>query len=177
MSRAYNEYLQEHKTNVANAFYWIQTYLPELLYNEPDLERQITAAHDQSKSDKDEYDAYDAYFYGKDQSYAVKEAFNYAWLNHIHKNPHHWQCWVLNNDDPNEGEVIMDIPYNYIIEMVCDWWSFGFKQNDLNSIFDWYNQHKDYMKLSNITRNIVEKILKTINIKLTELNGDDLNDR
>lgn len=168
MSKEYNKYLQEHKNNVAKAFYWLQTNLPELLKGEYDYERQITADHDQSKSDNDEYNAYDAYFYGSDQSFAVKQEFNEAWLNHIHKNPHHWQFWVLNNDDPKEGEVLIEIPYNYLIEMICDWWSFSFKQNKLDEIFNWYNEHKDYMKLGTNTRNQVSYILAEINKKLSD---------
>ena len=51
MSKEYNKYLQEHRSNVAAAFYWIQQNLPELLLGDYDYERQITAAHDKSKSD------------------------------------------------------------------------------------------------------------------------------
>lgn len=168
MSKEYNAYLQEHKANVAAAFYWIKDNLPELLTGMYDYERQITAAHDQSKSDWDEYMAYDEYFYGKDQSFYTKQEFNKAWLRHIHKNPHHWQHYILVNDDPKEAEVILDMPYNFIIEMICDWWSFSFKQNKLGEIFNWYNDHKQYMKLSDATRVIVERILMEINKKLSE---------
>lgn len=166
MSKEYNKYLQEHRNNVAAAFYWIQDKLPELLKGNSDYERQITAAHDKSKSNFGEYNAYDAYFYGKNQSFDVKQAFNKAWLSHIHSNPHHWQYWILVNDDPNEGEIILDMPYNYIIEMICDWWAFSFKQNKLDEIFNWYNDHKKYMKLSSDTRRHVEYILGEINKKL-----------
>lgn len=166
MSKEYNKYLQEHKANVAAAYYWFNQNLPEILRGDYDYERQITADHDQSKSDADEYNAYDAYFYGPDQSFAVKQQFNDAWLNHIHKNPHHWQHWVLNNDDLKEGEVLIDMPYNYLIEMICDWWSFSFKQNKLDEIFNWYNEHKDYMKLSTNTKNQVSYILGEIHKKL-----------
>lgn len=167
MSKEYNQYLQEHRANVAAAYYWIKENTPELLIDD-DYERQITSAHDKSKSDADEYDDYDAYFYGPDQSYDTKVAFNNAWLNHIHKNKHHWQYWVLNNDDPQDGEVLIEIPYNYVIEMVCDWWSFGFKQNDLSSLFQWYNDHKNYIKINDNTRNQLEYILEKINKKLNE---------
>jgi hypothetical protein len=171
MSKEYNQYLQEHRANVAAAFYWMQQNMPGILIGNYDYEQQITAAHDLSKFGPEEYSAYDAYFYGSDESYAVKEIFNYAWLHHIHNNPHHWQHWILDNDDPNEGEVLMDIPYNYVIEMICDWWSFCFKQGNLYGIYDWYNAHKSYMKLSNSTRTTVSDILSRIYVKLTELEG------
>lgn len=166
MSKEYNEYLKEHRTNVAAAFYWIQKNLPDLLIGVYDYERQITADHDTSKSDIEEYIAYDEYFYGKDKSYYAKQQFNKAWLRHIHNNPHHWQYWVLINDDPNEGEVLIDMPYNYIIEMICDWWSFSFKQDKLDEIFKWYSDHKIYIKLSDYTRKQVEGILREIYKKL-----------
>lgn len=169
MSKEYNQYLQEHKTNVANAFYWLQINLSDVLLGDYDYERQITAAHDQSKSDEDEYNAYDAYFYDNDQSSIIVKEFQEAWLTHIHKNPHHWQYYVLNNDDPNEGQILIDIPYNYMIEMICDWWSFSFKQNKLDEIFNWYDSHKNYMKLGDNTRIKVEYILGRIKSKLEEI--------
>ena len=98
--------------------------------------------------------------------------FKVAWLNHIHRNPHHWQYWILVNDDSNEGEILLEIPYHYIIEMICDWWAFSWEKGNLSEVFDWYNQHKDYMKLGSKTRYTVEDILSKIKKKL-EGNSND----
>lgn len=38
----------------------------------------------------------------------------------------------------------------------------------LHEIFDWYNQHKDYMKLNSKARDTVEDILSKIKKKLEE---------
>lgn len=173
MSWEYDNYLHKHKENVAKAFYWIRDNLPELIIplHEVNYEHQICIAHDASKDDMDEYVAYDRYFYGGNRSYAVVEEFNYAWLEHIHKNKHHWQHYVLIQDEPNEGMVILDMPYNYILEMVCDWWAFSWNEGKLTEIFDWYNEHKDYMKLSTFTRNWVKVILDKISVKLIELDA------
>lgn len=175
MSYQYDLYLKNHKENVAKGFYWIRDNLPELLPydydDEVDYEHQICFAHDLSKTEDDEYEAYDDYFYGGNRSYEVVQDFNYAWLNHIHRNPHHWQHWVLLNDEPNEGEIILDIPYPYVIEMICDWWSFSLNSGNPSEVFDWYNKHKDYMKLSDKTRKIVEDILEKIKKKLDESEG------
>lgn len=73
---------------------------------------------------------------------------------------------MLNNDDPNEGEVILDMPYNYIIEMICDWWSFSWQKGDLGEIFNWYDEHSDYIKLSPKTRKTVEDILEQMRDRL-----------
>ena len=169
MSRQYDLYLSQHKTNVAKGLAWIQENLPELIKGDYDYEWQIGMAHDQSKSDQEEYDAYDKYFYGGNRSYAVVREFRLAWLHHIHNNPHHWQHWVLINDDPGEGMVILDMPYNYILEMICDWWAFSWNKGNLNEIFNWYNEHKAYMKLSTKTRDTVEDILQQIRTKLDSM--------
>lgn len=169
MSREYDFYLQEHKANVKKGFDWIKANLPILLNpldDMMDLEWQIEMQHDFSKTDSEEYEAYDAYFYGGNRSYDVVQNFNYAWLKHIHNNPHHWQYWILVCDDPNENEFIMDMPYDYILEMICDWWSFSFAKNKLTDIFKWYDEHKDYIKLSPKTRDTVEDILGKIAEKL-----------
>ena len=178
MSREYDNYLTEHKGNVVRGFHWIQEHLPELIPAEDgiDYEHQICFAHDKSKNEPDEYDAYDAYFYGRNRSFQVVQDFNYAWLNHIHRNPHHWQHWILLNDEPNEGEIILDIPYHYILEMICDWWAFSWAKGDLTEIFNWYDQHKRYMKLSEKTRKTVEDILWKIRLELQK-GGTVPNDR
>ena len=62
----------------------------------------------------------------------------------------------------------MDMPYNYIVEMICDWWAFSWKDENLNEIFEWYEEHKEYMKLSDTTRHTVETILIRIKEKLED---------
>lgn len=167
MSLAYDNYLEQHKGNVRKGFEWIRDNLPELIEGFNDnYEWQIGIAHDQSKTQPDEYNAYDRYFYGRNRSYQVIQDFNRAWLQHIHRNPHHWQHWVLINDNPNEGEIILDMDYIYILEMICDWWAFSWNSGNLSEIFNWYDQHKDYMKLSEKTRVTVEDILHKIKEKL-----------
>ena len=165
MSQKYDEYLKEHITNVVKAFNWFKEYMPTLFLDENDMneiEHQITTSHDKSKFTQEEYEAYDKYFYGGNKSYDVIRNFNNAWLHHIHNNPHHWQHWVLLNDEPDEGEIFLEMPDNYIIEMICDWWSFSWKKGDLTEIFSWYNERKDYIKLGPDTREKVEGILESM---------------
>jgi hypothetical protein len=164
MSYEYDEYLRDHKENVRKGYYWLRENLPDIA--KPRMDWQICYNHDTSKTGPYEYEAYDEYFYGRNKSYAVVQEFNRAWLHHIHENPHHWQHWILVNDDPDEGEIIMDMDDVYIVEMVCDWWAFSWKKGDLHEIFNWYDQHKDYMKLSTNTRKKVEDILDKIKTKL-----------
>lgn len=167
MSQEYSEYIVNHKNNVKNGFEWLKKYLPDIFDEDllSDTEANILH-HDDSKTSVDEYDAYDAYFYGGNRSFEVVENFNRAWLLHIHRNPHHWQYWILRNDDPDQGEILIDMPDCYIIEMICDWWSFSWKQENLYEIFKWYEERKDYIKLSSYTRKKVEDILNKMHIVL-----------
>ena len=70
MSIEYDIYLAQHKANVKKGFDWLSENIPELVNCEMfdcgmfDLENQTISIHDNSKSESDEYDAYDAYFYG-----------------------------------------------------------------------------------------------------------------
>ena len=170
MSIEYDNYINQHVQNVLNAAEWLRRNIDLDIPPMIDGHRTGLFNHDQSKWEKEEYDAYDAYFYGGRKTKEVKKTFNYAWLHHIHNNPHHWQYWVLINDDPEDGTVALDIPYRYVIEMICDWWSFSWSDGNLYEIFDWYNKHKDRMILSKNTRELVEDILDQIRKKLDKNN-------
>lgn len=175
MSKQYNEYLGKHKEAVANGFHWFKRNMKHLFIGDINIIRnlntQIYYLHDESKFDVDEYKAYDDYFYnlGPSHSYLAIDDFRVAWLKHIHKNPHHWQYWVLIDDD---GSInALDMPLKYIIEMICDWWSFSWIKGDLYEIFDWYDKHKDNMILSDRTSVTVENILKQMKKKLDIIGG------
>lgn len=172
MSAKYDLYLTEHRENVINAYIWLCDYLPEVIYNWQ-YTSMLMYKHDQSKNEKDEYEAYDAYFYGGNRSYEVVTKYHRAWLKHIHRNPHHWQHWVLINDDPDEGEVVLAMPNHYIIEMICDWWSFSWAKNEPEEIFDWWDKHSEYIKLEEDTRKTVIDILERIKEKLHDPALDD----
>lgn len=161
MSKKYDEYLIDHIGGVKKAFSWLCEHFPDIADKMAEYHYLIDS-HDNSKYGEEEYDAYDNYFYAN-QSYAVVQAFNRAWLHHIHLNPHHWQYWVLIHDD--EPEEYIEMPYHYVIEMICDWWSFSWKSGDLTSIFKWYNEHKS-MRLHPNTRKLVEEILDKIKEEL-----------
>ena len=164
MSAEYDAYIREHTSNVLKAADWLETNIPEL--NVMVYAFHNLLHHDESKWKDDEYQAYDSYFYGNDRSTEIERNFNYAWLRHIHRNPHHWQQWVLINDEQEEGEKVLEMPYNYIIEMICDWWSFSWKKGCLSEIFNWYNEHASNIKLAPVTREIVEDILCKIRERL-----------
>ena len=181
MSDEYNNYIREHTEAVWNAFEWLSENIllkwPDFMTNCGDKIGTIgyltRYQHDASKYSEEEYDAYDAYFYGGNKSHKVMEDFDYAWLHHIHNNPHHWQYWVLINDDEKDGTKALEMPVEYVIEMICDWWSFSWRSGNLYEIFNWYDEHKDRIIMHEKTRKLVEEILDKIRVKLDEDNGEN----
>lgn len=170
MSAKYDQYLKEHIENVVKGYDWLSENLPRWVV-ESGLSREEVLKHDQSKFLPKEYNAYDNHFYG-DKSKG--EEFEFAWLHHIHNNPHHWQYWILLNDDSEEGNICLDMPLKYIVEMVCDWWSFSWKCGDLEEIQHWYSEHQNHIRLSYYTREVVEVLIKEIVSKLDELYIEEL---
>ena len=131
MSQEYTQYIIEHKKNVEKAYHWLIDHgILDIHESIPSL----CVEHDMSKYQPEEYDAYDAYFYGGNRTKKVESDFNYAWLHHIHNNPHHWQYWVLIND--GDGIKALEMPENYVYEMTCDWLSFSHKTGNLYELFD-----------------------------------------
>lgn len=185
----YEEYLTQHIDNVQKGYQWLKEHLPEIVSEDNcinenhyygDLD-EIIQLHDRSKYRKlpeteayydltCEYDAYANYFYGKNKTKEVKESFNYAWLAHIHANPHHWQHWMLQNDE--DGLTLLDMPYVFQVEMICDWWAFSWKAENLYEIFSWYEKNKNGILLSDNTRTSVEYILSELKKKLDEVTND-----
>lgn len=168
MSYLYDDYLKAHKHYVLAAFLWIKNFLPDLI--KPGIYWEtLIGDHDKSKYDAEEYNAYDTYFYGGNKSYAVVQNFNKAWLRHIHQNPHHWQYWILINDDPLSDDICIEMPYEYVIEMICDWWSFSHKTGNVKEIFSWYEERKNHIRLNSNTKLLVESILEQMQNKIQEL--------
>lgn len=174
MSVEYDLYLNEHKANTMKAFSWLCEHVFDI--NCDWVKSCVVAAaynikkHDESKYSDEEYVAYDHWFYkyADEHTEYLKEEFNNAWLHHIHNNPHHWQHWVLVNDDAELGAVAVKMPYEYVIEMVCDWWSFSWKTGNLFEIFDWYEKNKDHIILHEKTREDVNDILFFLKAALYE---------
>jgi hypothetical protein len=105
--------------------------------------------HDLSKLLPDEWFPYVEYFYGDDESDDVKQAFDQAWLRHIHRNPHHWQFWLLQED---EGELKrLPMPLDVLKEMLADWRGAG-KAQGFDEIGTWYAKNRDRIVLAEGTR-------------------------
>ena len=127
--------------------------------------------HDMSKFLPSEFGPYARFFYGPKgddlRSEAKKKGyyheagtngeFDLAWLKHQKKNSHHWQYWLLiQDDDPTNA---LEMPYRTIVEMVCDWRGAGKAQGHGDDLIPWYEAHADKMVLAPITRATVEAII------------------
>jgi len=121
--------------------------------------------HDWSKLRPSEFIPYANYFYEGRENYegyykpsdTGDEAVDRAWLSHQHLNPHHWQYWVLKED---EGDVkALEMPKRYALEMICDWRGAGKAQGNGNNTREWYKKHKDKMILHPNTRKFIEDII------------------
>jgi len=164
MSAEYDSYLNNHISNVVKGFNWLQENMPQVFEGVSSnmMEAQVNA-HDDSKWSDEEYEAYDNYFYGK-KTPEVKSAFDLAWLHHQQNNPHHWQHWLLREDDGDTKAL--EMPKEYVIEMICDWWAFSWAKNKLTEIFDWYATNKPQMILHENTLQLVEDILTKLRNKI-----------
>lgn len=113
--------------------------------------------HDKSKESPEEWEAYRDYFYSPEDNPRTTEAFNLAWNHHQKSNPHHWQYWCLVNDVDEPQVQALDMPFVYVIEMLCDWQSAGNHYG--NTAYEWYEKQKSKMILSDATRELVEKYI------------------
>lgn len=119
--------------------------------------------HDMSKFLPDEWFAYANYFYNSNGSPRTKDspessaAFQLAWLKHQHRNPHHWQHWVLRED--SGLTLVLPMPLKYVKEMVADWRGAGKAINGKDDVIKWYAYNRGQMLLAKETRTYMEELI------------------
>lgn len=125
--------------------------------------------HDMSKLLPSEFIPYARFFYGKkaverrDETGYYKPTdtgdkdFDFAWFLHQKRNRHHWQWWILPED--NGGVKVLPMPKKYLKEMVCDWKGAGKAQKSKSTCRKWYIANKDKMTLHPDSRSWIEKKL------------------
>lgn len=125
--------------------------------------------HDLSKFLPSEFFPYANHFYGeashhKDGSHAPREIktgrdetgyykptdtgdlkFDFAWLLHQKRNRHHWQWWILPEDQG--GMKVLAMPEKVILEMLCDWRGAGRAQHNKTGVKEWYVANREKMLL------------------------------
>lgn len=86
-----------------------------------------------------------------------KAKFNEAWNHHQKANKHHWQYWVLRNDD---GKVVaLKMPDRFVREMVADWAGASLAIRGYDDTLNWYAKNRDLMMLHEETRKRVEELI------------------
>jgi len=155
----YNEYLKQHIGNVKKGFDWIKQYCPEMLEKvKVGKVESLIRVHDRSKYSRAEYEPYAQYFYGDKAKWT--EAFDKACQHHYKHNKHHPEFW--------HGTYM---PEEYIIEMICDWWSFSWKENKLGNIFNFFYNKKDEFEKKIHPQSFarLQELLKMLRKKLNKL--------
>lgn len=113
--------------------------------------------HDWSKLLPVEWGPYAERFYGPTHPGV---AFDRAWLHHQHRNPHHWQHWVLRRDDG--GVRVLPMPQKFVREMVADWMGAGRVITGKWDVAGWYSKNRDTILLAPSTRYDVERLLSEV---------------
>ncbi len=90
--------------------------------------------------------------------------FRYAWNSHQKHNPHHWQYWVLINDE--DGMQVLQMPDTYIREMLADWEGAGKAITGKADARGWYIRNYGKFMMHFETRKAVSAYLKVDPIQL-----------
>jgi hypothetical protein len=135
--------------------------------------------HDMSKFSLSEFIPYAKYFYGlgndikrgRNSTGYYKptdtgdKAFDFAWLLHQKCNRHHWQWWILPEDEG--GVKILEIQEPYRTEMLCDWIGAGKAQGKFSPKDDylyetriWWKANNSKMQLHPNTREYFRNLLE-----------------
>ena len=119
--------------------------------------------HDLSKFRPREWFAYAEAFYSPEGVgwYNPTNAFNVAWNHHQKSNLHHWQYWMLKEDDPSKI-ILLPMPKKYVLEMIADWMGAGRAIHGEWDPSDWYNEHYHSIQFNKKTRDMVDVMLSRI---------------
>lgn len=116
--------------------------------------------HDWSKLTPAEWFPYVRSFYGGERTPAVRLAFDAAWLHHQHRNPHHWQHWLLRKDDGDTRALAM--PPALVREMVADWMGAGRAITGRWEVATWFEANEAKIALHPATRVHVEQLVARV---------------
>lgn len=105
--------------------------------------------HDWHKLLPDEFFPYVESFYGdydyNDRPQKVKDDFDLAWLKHQRRNDHHWQAWLLQEDDGGLKKIEMSD--DAVHEMVADWMGAGRAIRGHWNLEPWFLDNHEKIKL------------------------------
>lgn len=118
--------------------------------------------HDQSKWSEAEFPGYARHFYGGGDP----DGFAYAWLHHVHCNPHHWQYWIFPGGYTSEASRVEDgvaeMPGIYALEMVADWMGASKAYTGSWDMASWLWDHIPKIRVHSRTAKYLVEILDRI---------------
>lgn len=96
------------------------------------------------------------------------KGYSMAWQHHKGRNPHHWEYWIdnLSTYKNTPGRI----PYQYVVEMICDWLAAGIVYSGVNPDYnepysvplDYYTKGRDFYLLHEDTIELIEYFLNII---------------
>lgn len=127
--------------------------------------------HDLSKYGITEFASSARYFQGNSSPIDAEKrekGYSLAWQHHKGHNPHHWEYWIDNIGTYKNTPI--KIPYEYVIEMICDWLGAGIvyskqkvKENmPYKEPLEYYNNHKSERIFNEDTQCLIELFLRMI---------------
>lgn len=120
--------------------------------------------HDWSKFLPSEWKPYAYTFYDKNGNKQYKESpeFKRAWNYHQKRNKHHWQYWLLKEDDGLFIPIAM--PEKYMLEMLADWMGAGRAITGRWEVVEWYEKNNHKIILHDYVRICLEQKMKEIKL-------------
>lgn len=163
-----------HLKTVLTHKHWVFYYASHLGYTWRGL------VHDLSKLSPVEFFEGVKYWTGKRSPILVakeKTGISYAWLHHRGRNKHHYEYWI---DKLDQGGVPHKIPFEYVVEMVCDWLAAcrtytKDQKNVFKHEYDWWKGHEANVKIHKTTKMLISVLLW--NLAETETSCPDLDER
>ena len=127
--------------------------------------------HDLSKYSIVEFGSSAKYFQGSRSSIdaeKIEKGYSLAWQHHKGHNPHHWEYWIDNVGTYKNNPI--EIPEEYIVEMVCDWVGAGIVYSGHKPSFNrgysepliYFNQHRKERIFAPDTEKIIKCYLTHI---------------
>lgn len=135
--------------------------------------------HDKSKYSEEEFSIYE-YANGKKSPHDNARdilGVSPSWIHHKARNMHHWEYWTdFNSATPNEDGTFtiickcVKIPYDYVIEMFCDFIGAGKAYNPENwttksPIEYWNSKCEGQRAMHKDSEELMKLLLKTLSEK------------
>ena len=156
--KEYKQYIDNHKIDILKAFYEMMECkeLESLIYD-PDILSPLwyrALEHDDSKYEKPEFNAYRKHYNPIDKQEKIDSWHEYlkAREHHYQVNDHHWQY----RQDWIDSDLTIDTKL-ICLETVLDWMATGYRFH--NRPYEYYEKHKDKIKLPSKQRKFIEKII------------------